>query len=104
MLETILENTPPGHPDREDIPTALQVLRRIVKSSQPGIESAESKVKLWDVAESLLFRKGEIVVSVLACIETELVQELGISEPKRTLVYAGYVFRRVRSESNWHGW
>lgn len=63
MLETVLESTPVHHPDQESIPTALAVIKRIVKSSQPGIESAESKVKLWDVAETLLFRKGEIIVS-----------------------------------------
>ncbi|WVQ78219.1 hypothetical protein IAT38_000302 [Cryptococcus sp. DSM 104549] len=48
-------------------------------------------MKLWIVAERLLFRKGEIV-------------ELDISDPKRMLVHMGYVFRRVRSETNWHGW
>jgi hypothetical protein len=37
----------------------------IAHAVQPGIESAESKVKLWDVAEKLLFRKGEIIVSSL---------------------------------------
>jgi hypothetical protein len=62
MLETLLESTPSHHPDQEAIPTALGVIKRIVRSSQPGIESAESKVKLWDVAETLLFRKGEIIV------------------------------------------
>jgi hypothetical protein len=36
--------------------------------------------------------------------KAELRQELDIGEPKRTLVHAGYVFRRVRSETNWHGW
>ncbi|KAK4687215.1 RHO1 GDP-GTP exchange protein 1/2, partial [Tremellales sp. Uapishka_1] len=91
MLETILANTPEGHPDREDIPTALQVLRRVVKSSQPGIESAESKVKLWDLGENLLFRKEEII-------------DLDIGEPKRTLVHGGYVSRRVRNEANLPGW
>lgn len=58
---------------------------------QPGIESAEAKIKLWNVAERLLFKKGEVV-------------ELDIGEPKRSLVYSGYVFRRVRSETAWHGW
>lgn len=59
--------------------------------AKPGIESAEAKIKLWDFGENLMFRKGEII-------------ELDIPDPKRTLVHAGYLFRRVRSETNWHGW
>jgi hypothetical protein len=38
-----------------------------------------------------LFKRGEII-------------ELDISDGKRTLVHEGYVFRRIRSETNWHGW
>ncbi|KAE9407826.1 hypothetical protein BT96DRAFT_914477 [Gymnopus androsaceus JB14] len=30
-------------------------------STQPGIESAESKVKFWALCESLVYRKGEII-------------------------------------------
>jgi hypothetical protein len=46
---------------------------------------------LWNIGEKLMFRRGEII-------------EVDIPEPKRTLVHSGYVFRRVRSETNWHGW
>jgi hypothetical protein len=70
--------------------------------SQPGIESAEAKIKLWNLAEKLLFKKGEIIVRIFLVIAEY--QELAIGEPKRSLVYSGYVFRRVRSETNWHGW
>lgn len=35
------------------------------KEIQPGIESAEAKIKLWNVAERLLFKKGEIIVCAL---------------------------------------
>ncbi|KAL7422275.1 hypothetical protein Q5752_002921 [Cryptotrichosporon argae] len=91
MLDTILERTPADHPDCEDLPTASGVIRRVVRSSQPGIEAAESKVKLWDLAERLMFRKGEVI-------------ELDVAEPKRTLVFSGVVHRRVRSETNWLGW
>ncbi|OCF39870.1 hypothetical protein I317_06307 [Kwoniella heveanensis CBS 569] len=91
VLEALYKVTPPDHPDRDDIPTAIEILQNVVKSTQPGIESAEMKIRLWNVAERLLFKKGEVV-------------ELDISDPKRTLVHMGYVFRRVRSETNWHGW
>ncbi|WWD15802.1 hypothetical protein CI109_100226 [Kwoniella shandongensis] len=91
ILEALLKVTPPEHPDREDLPTAIEILQGVVKGTQPGIESAEAKIKLWNVAERLLFKKGEII-------------ELDIADPKRTLVHMGYVYRRVRSETNWHGW
>ncbi|KAI9638407.1 uncharacterized protein MKK02DRAFT_42797 [Dioszegia hungarica] len=91
LLETLVKYTPADHPDTEELPTLIHVLAQAVKGSQPGIESAEAKIKLWNVAERLLFKKGEIV-------------ELDMGEPKRSLVYSGYVFRRVRSETAWHGW
>ncbi|WVW83239.1 hypothetical protein I302_105258 [Kwoniella bestiolae CBS 10118] len=91
VLEALYKVTPADHPDKEDIPTAMEILQGVVKSTQPGIESAENKIKLWNTAERLLFKKGEVI-------------ELDIADPKRTLVHMGYVFRRVRSETNWHGW
>jgi hypothetical protein len=106
QLTTALQYTPADHPDREDIPLITDSISRIIKGSQvrdhrkpkcgladqkPGIESAESKIKLWNVAEKLLFKRGEII-------------ELDIGDGKRTLVHEGYVFRRIRSETNWHGW
>ncbi|RXK38363.1 hypothetical protein M231_04405 [Tremella mesenterica] len=91
LLEAILKVTPVDHPDKEAIPTVVAVLIRVVRSSQPGIESAESKIKLWNVAERLLNKKGEIV-------------DLELGDPKRSLVHSAYVFRRVRSETNWHLW
>jgi hypothetical protein len=105
QLTTALQYSPVDHPDHEGIPAVTDSLARIIKGSQasllntglynandqPGIESAESKIKLWNVAEKLLFKRGEII-------------ELDISDGKRTLVHEGYVFRRIRSETNWHGW
>lgn len=106
QLTTALQYTPRDHPDQEGIPALTDSMSRIIKGSQvcdasqstsirltlqPGIESAESKIKLWNVAEKLLFKRGEII-------------EMDISDGKRTLVHEGYVFRRIRSETNWHGW
>lgn len=33
---------------------------------KPGIESAEAKIKLWNIAERLLFKRGEIIVRTAA--------------------------------------
>nr|ODN81229.1 hypothetical protein L203_05735 [Cryptococcus depauperatus CBS 7841] len=69
ILDALLRATPVDHSDCEDIPILKELLERVVKSSQPGIESAEGKIKLWNTAERLLFRKGEIVVSIFAVAE-----------------------------------
>lgn len=75
QLKTLVEYTPVDHPDHEQIPAVLDTLQRIVRGSQvsfatgmdlilqPGIESAEARVKCWNVAERLLFRRGELHVS-----------------------------------------
>ena len=61
-------------------------------------------MKCWNVAERLLFRRGELHVSEQAVVGADI-QDLDISgNANRELVHMGYVFRRVRSETNWHGW
>lgn len=62
VLETIKKNTAPDHPDLDDLPTILSILSDFIKSTQPGIAAAESKVKFWSLCESLVFQKGEIIV------------------------------------------
>jgi hypothetical protein len=64
VLEQILKLTDKGfeHPDLETLPIILSILKDCIKSTQPGIESAESKVKFWALCESLVFQKGEIIV------------------------------------------
>lgn len=91
LLGELLKVTPKEHADKEDIPVLKEMLERVVKDTEHGIEAAAVKIKLWNIAERLLFKKGEIT-------------NLDISDPKRTFVHSGYVFRRIRSESNWHGW
>ncbi|WVQ71558.1 hypothetical protein IAR50_001097 [Cryptococcus sp. DSM 104548] len=91
LLKALLHRTPLDHQDQEDIPTLIDVLHRVVKSSEPGISSAEEKIRLWEVAERLMFKKGEIV-------------ELDLLNPKRALIHRGDVRKRVRIEKDWHGW
>ena len=64
LLEQILKLTEVEyeHPDLETLPIILGILRDCIKSTQPGIEAAESKVKFWGICESLVFQKGEIIV------------------------------------------
>ena len=67
LLETAKKCTALDHPDQEVLPLILNLLSEFIKSTQPGIEAAESKVKFWELCESLSYRKGEIVVS-RACV------------------------------------
>lgn len=53
------------HPDLETLPIILGILKDCIKSTQPGIEAAESKVKFWELCESLVYQKGEIIVRLL---------------------------------------
>jgi hypothetical protein len=62
VLETIKKHTEADHPDLDTLPLILTILSDFIKSTQPGIAAAESKVKFWSLCESLVFQKGEIIV------------------------------------------
>lgn len=68
LLEQVLKLTDKthDHPDLESLPTILGILSDFLKSTQPGIAAAESKVKLWDLCEHLEYQTGEIIVSNLS--------------------------------------
>ncbi|KAI3604794.1 signal transducer [Moniliophthora roreri] len=83
-----LTNKEFDHPDTETLPIILNILSDTIKSTQPGIEAAESKVKFWSLCESLGFKKGEII-------------DMDLYDSSRTLIYSGSVFRRGKSG---HGW
>ncbi|KAG6842316.1 hypothetical protein C0991_010604 [Blastosporella zonata] len=90
VLEQILKLTDKEyeHPDLETLPIILGILGDFIKSTQPGIEAAESKVKFWALCESLLYQKGEII-------------DMDLYDDSRTLVYSGPLTRSGRSESGW---
>ena len=62
LLEAILKLTDSDHPDKESLPLLISILNDFVKSTQPGIAAAEGKVKFWNLCESLVYVRGEIVV------------------------------------------
>ncbi|KAG7089591.1 hypothetical protein E1B28_011258 [Marasmius oreades] len=88
LLEQTLKLTDNEHPDKETLPIILNILSDTIKSTQPGIEAAESKVKFWSLCESLDFQKGEII-------------DMDLYDNNRTLIYSGPASRRSRSG---HGW
>ncbi|KAF8575974.1 hypothetical protein K439DRAFT_1419330 [Ramaria rubella] len=89
-VEGVTRETPnkEDHPDLEIIPIVMDVLNRFVKSTQPGIEASEGKVKFYALCESLKFRKGEII-------------DMDLYNENRTLVHSGPLARR---QETWNGW
>lgn len=72
ILEHIHKLTDANHPDSEDLPVILSILNDFLKSTQPGIEAAENKVKFWDLCESLIFNKGEIIVACFVLVPSSV--------------------------------
>ncbi|THH33188.1 hypothetical protein EUX98_g965 [Antrodiella citrinella] len=91
LLQTVDKHTGPDLDDKKDLPLILELLNKYIKSSQPGIEAAESKVKFWALCESLVYQKGEII-------------DMDLYDSSRTLLHAGALFRRYRSKDMSHTW
>ncbi|RDX57314.1 hypothetical protein OH76DRAFT_1476727 [Lentinus brumalis] len=92
-LQLLLDNarkfTEPESQDAEDIPVILGILNEFIRSTQPGIEAAEEKVKFWSLCESLVYQKGEII-------------DLDLYDDTRSLQYQGRLSRKYKSEMNYH--
>ncbi|EMD33527.1 hypothetical protein CERSUDRAFT_87363 [Gelatoporia subvermispora B] len=85
LVENALKATAPDHPDIEELPLIIEVLGNLIKSTQPGIQAAEGKVKFWNLCESLVYQKGEII-------------DMDLYDESRTLIYQGPLARRFKSE------
>ncbi|KAJ7707684.1 hypothetical protein B0H17DRAFT_1000886 [Mycena rosella] len=84
VLEQILKLTDDGHPDKDTLPIILDVLTSCIKSTQPGIEAAENKVKFWALCQSLVFQKGELIDMDLYADTRNLVRLAPVSRWNRT--------------------
>lgn len=109
MLEQIFKLTDPEHPDLETMPLTLTILSDFVKSTQPGVQVADAKVKFWSLCEALVYRPGEIIVSLTSiyqCLavddERKLTQintkDMDLYDPQRHLVDVGIVYRKTGSD------
>lgn len=58
-----MEASTEGHEDHDNIPRAINVIKSLLKETQPGVASAEQKVELWRYKSNLVFKTGETVVS-----------------------------------------
>lgn len=72
LLSTIKKHTANDHPDQETLPIVLGVMHDFIKSTQPGIEAAEAKVKFWALCESLVYQRGEIIVGFILFVHNIL--------------------------------
>ena len=70
LLKDILDRTPAGHEDLDTIPTFLDVIKGLGKETEPGVVSAEQKVKLWRYNADLIFKAGEHVVRLFCLVIT----------------------------------
>ncbi|KAI0078800.1 hypothetical protein K474DRAFT_1706193 [Panus rudis PR-1116 ss-1] len=88
QLETMLKHTEPDHPDQdpESVPFILNMLNNFIRSTQPKIQTAETKVKFWALCESLLYQKGEII-------------DLDLYNEGRNLRFSGTLARRYRDSN-----
>lgn len=63
LLKGIVEASTEGHEDHDSIPHVIDVIKSLLKETQPGVASAEQKVELWQYNSNLVFKTGETVVS-----------------------------------------
>ncbi|KAL6307423.1 hypothetical protein BKA93DRAFT_815806 [Sparassis latifolia] len=89
QLDTLSKHTMADHPDAEQLPLIMDTLSLVLDSIQPGIADAEDKVKYWNLCESLMYDKGEII-------------DLDLYGDNRTLVHSGPLARKYRSEVSYN--
>ena len=58
-----MEASADEHEDRGSIPQVIEVIKSLLKETQPGVLSANQKVELWRYNANLVFKPGEVVVS-----------------------------------------
>jgi hypothetical protein len=62
LLKGIMEASKEHHEDHGSIPQVIEVIKSLLKETQPGVASAEQKVELWRYNSNLVFKPGEAVV------------------------------------------
>ncbi|KAF9269288.1 Dbl homology domain-containing protein [Marasmius fiardii PR-910] len=91
LLKSIMEETPPGHEDRREIPQVLEVIKSIGKDTEPGVVSAKQKVELWRYNSNLVFKPGEWI-------------DMDLLDENRSLIHSGKLLRQPESGLEWSGW
>ncbi|KIM33349.1 hypothetical protein M408DRAFT_14127 [Serendipita vermifera MAFF 305830] len=91
ILETVYKHTDPDHPDHETLPVILEILSDFLKSTQPGIAAAESRVKFVTFCENVVFKRGELI-------------DMDLYGENRTMVHMDTVGRKDKSDTGYGSW
>ncbi|KAK1225868.1 Rho guanine nucleotide exchange factor [Marasmius sp. AFHP31] len=91
LLKGIMEETPPNHEDRREIPQVLELIKSIGKDTEPGVVSAKQKVELWRYNSNLVFKQGEWI-------------DMDLLDENRSLIHSGKLLRQPDSGLEWSGW
>ncbi|TRM58720.1 CNH domain-containing protein [Schizophyllum amplum] len=91
LLRNIMEETPHSHPDRNDIPQVLELIKALGKETEPGVVSAKQKVELWRYANNLVFKPGEAV-------------DMDLKDDNRSLIHCGKLLRQPDSSIPGNNW
>lgn len=62
LLKGIMDESPADHEDLEEIPHVVDVIKALGKETEPGVQSAKTKVEVWRYNAHLIFKQGETVV------------------------------------------
>ncbi|THH16693.1 hypothetical protein EW146_g3989 [Bondarzewia mesenterica] len=91
LLKGIMESSPEDHEDRGSIPQVIEVIKSLLKETQPGVASANQKVELWRYNANLVFKPGEAV-------------DMDLLAENRSLIYTGKLLRQPDNGFEWSGW
>jgi hypothetical protein len=91
LLKSIMDASAEGHEDRESIPHVIEVIKALLKETEPGVASAEQKVELWKYNANLVWKAGEYV-------------DLDLLDENRSLIHAGKLLRPPDTGFEWNGW
>jgi len=61
-LREIYDWTRRDHPDRDEIPEVIDIIRALGRETEPGVNSSKQKVQIWQYDSCLVFNPGEVVV------------------------------------------
>jgi hypothetical protein len=85
------------------MPLILTILSDFLKSTQPGIQAAEGRVKFLTLGENLVFRRTELIVSPSprrqSDLKSSLSQDMDFYGENRTVAHEGTVGRKEKSDS-----
>ncbi|KAH9957979.1 CNH domain-containing protein [Lactifluus volemus] len=91
LLKGIMEASTEGHEDHESIPQLIEVIKSLLKETEPGVTSANQKVELWLYNSNLVFKPGEVV-------------DMDLLAENRSLIYTGKLLRQPDTGFEWSGW